>query len=256
MRDKSCDMVYLWPTLVPMKFPSTFATSRFLVLPLLCGLMLFAGGCATMGLKLPDKESQSPMRIGEKSRDIFVLGGATYADEEQAPVLELLKTHLAEADSTAALVLTGAHVYPKGLASGDEETFERGIAQLNTQLSLTKNFKGKTVIIPGDRDWASGIDGIYALERHLKNFTSVQLLPDAGCGLASLVLDDATALIAIDSQWMLEDWYDHPAINQDCVIKTRDQFFKQLEAQLAQHESKTILLLMHHPLHSSGVYGG
>jgi hypothetical protein len=38
-------------------------------------------------------------------------------------------------------------------------------------------------------------------------------------------INDNVALILIDSEWYLEDWNQHPTINEDCDIKTREQFF-------------------------------
>ena len=69
-------------------------------------------------------------------------------------------------------------------------------------------------------------------------------------------INDEITLIAIDSQWFLEDWNNSPTINDDCDIKTRDAFFEELENVLNKNQDKTILVALHHPLMSNGTHGG
>ncbi|MNS42480.1 hypothetical protein D3C72_748600 [compost metagenome] len=63
-------------------------------------------------------------------------------------------------------------------------------------------------------------------------------------------------MIAVDSEWFLEDWNDHPTINDNCEIKTREAFFEELEGLLNKNQEKTVVLAIHHPLLSNGTHGG
>ncbi|MES2486238.1 MAG: metallophosphoesterase, partial [Bacteroidota bacterium] len=63
-------------------------------------------------------------------------------------------------------------------------------------------------------------------------------------------------LIAIDSQWFIEDWDNYPTINDDCSIKTREDMLTELEDLINKNQDKTILLAIHHPLMSGGTHGG
>lgn len=63
-------------------------------------------------------------------------------------------------------------------------------------------------------------------------------------------------LITIDSQWFLEDWDKIPTINDNCDIKTREDFLTELESLLSKNKEKTVVLALHHPLMSNGSHGG
>ena len=63
-------------------------------------------------------------------------------------------------------------------------------------------------------------------------------------------------MIVVDSQWFLEDWNQHPTINEFCDIKTREAFFEELEDLLNKNRDKKVILAMHHPLQTNGSHGG
>ena len=139
-------------------------------------------------------------------------------------------------------------------------TKERIIAEkkLTNQLKLSKDFKGKTIFIPGNHDWYSGIKG---LERQAKFVTEYLndkkvFLPRKSCGIDDLKINEKFVLITIDSQWFLEDWDKIPTINDDCTIKTREAFFEEFENLLNKNQEKTVVLALHHPLMSNGTHGG
>ncbi|HAD78272.1 MAG TPA: hypothetical protein DCF99_00950, partial [Flavobacteriaceae bacterium] len=63
-------------------------------------------------------------------------------------------------------------------------------------------------------------------------------------------------IIAIDSEWYLQDWDKHPGLNEKCDIKSREAFFEELESQLNKYQNRTTVITMHHPLYSNGTHGG
>lgn len=130
--------------------------------------------------------------------------------------------------------------------------------KLTNQLVLSKNFKGKTIFIPGNHDWESDIT---SLERQAKFVTDylkdkTAFLPQKSCAIEELIIDSNITLITADSQWFLHNWDDVPTMNDNCDIKTREAFFEALESLLNKNQDKTVILAMHHPLISNGVTGG
>ena len=44
----------------------------------------------------------------------------------------------------------------------------------------------------------------------------------------------------LDTQWYLTDWDKHPTINDECEIKTRNEFILEIEGELKKNNEKTI----------------
>jgi predicted phosphodiesterase len=196
----------------------------------------------------------------EITHTIFLLGDAGNTNKNTAEKnFGSLKTRLKQASKNSTLLFLGDNIYPKGLPEASK-TKERLIAEskLTNQLQLSKGFKGKTIVIPGNHDWYSGIKG---LERQAKFVTDYladpqSFLPRKSCGIDAIDLNKNLTIITIDSQWFLEDWDKIPTINDECTIKTREAFFIELEDLLIKNQEKTVILALHHPLLNNGSHGG
>lgn len=190
----------------------------------------------------------------------FLIGDAGNANgEETQQTLELLHNRLENSNKKSTLLFLGDNIYPKGFPSDNSS---EGVAlaetKLTNQLVLSKNFKGKTIFIPGNHDWESDIT---SLERQAKFVTDylkdkTAFLPQKSCAIEELIIDSNITLITADSQWFLHNWDDVPTMNDNCDIKTREAFFEALESLLNKNQDKTVILAMHHPLISNGVTGG
>jgi predicted phosphodiesterase len=220
--------------------------------------------CATkhaqFGKNIKNPLEKNGLDTSKIAHTFYLIGdaGNTTAEKTQQTI-RLLEDRLKKANSNSTLLFLGDNIYPKGLPT-IENPNERIIAEtkLTNQLKLSKNFKGKTIFIPGNHDWYSGIKG---LERQAKFVTEYlndknAFLPRKNCGIDELEINKNLTLITIDSQWFKEDWNESPTINDDCTIKTRNAFFDELEVLLYKNQEKTVLLAMHHPLMSNGTHGG
>ena len=140
----------------------------------------------------------------------------------------------------------------------DKSSYDLAKNKLLNQLALSKEFKGKTLFIPGNHDWYNGINGLKRQEEIVTDYLNDKksFLPGKGCPIDDLKINDFTTLITIDSQWFLEDWDKTPTINDDCDIKSREGFFEELESLLTKNKEKTVILALHHPLMSNGSHGG
>ncbi|GAA3750260.1 metallophosphoesterase [Flavobacterium ginsengisoli] len=220
--------------------------------------------CATRkpqyGKNVSATETENATDTIQIAHTFFLVGDAGNADEEQAQhTLELLHQKLKKASKKSTLLFLGDNIYPKGFP-GNKHPEDKALAEtkLTNQLKLTKDFKGKTIVIPGNHDWYSGIKG---LERQADFVTKYlndkkSFLPRKSCPIETVKIDSTTALIVVDSEWFLENWNDHPTINDNCEIKTREAFFEELEGQLNKNQEKTVVLAIHHPLLSNGTHGG
>lgn len=187
---------------------------------------------------------------------VFLTGNAGNSENDNTNrSLQNLKKRLEKASKNSSLLFLGDNSYP---INGFGQNPQKAEEQINKQLNLTPSFAGKVFFIAGDYDWKNGISGLMAQEQHIASYKKKksQLLPENACGLEFVSLSDDVELIAIDSQWFMEDWDVQPEINKGCFIKTREQFLEVLDQHLLKSQEKTVLLAMHHPLMSNGVYGG
>ncbi|SHM58283.1 metallophosphoesterase [Flavobacterium chilense] len=226
--------------------------------------ILLINSCAThkpqYGKNVSANETQNATDTIKIAHTFYLVGDAGNADEEQAQqTLELLHQKLKKANKKSTLLFLGDNIYPKGFpADKNAEDVALAETKLTNQLKLAKGFKGKTIFIPGNHDWYSGIKG---LERQAdfvtKNLNDKKaFLPRKSCAIEDVKIDSTTTLVTIDSEWFLEDWDNHPTINDNCDIKTREDFFEELESILNKNQEKTVVLAIHHPLLSNGTHGG
>ncbi|PWB26947.1 metallophosphoesterase [Flavobacterium sp. HTF] len=227
-------------------------------------LIFLLTACAThkaqYGKNVSSNETENATDTIKIAHTLFLVGDAGNADEEQSQqTLELLHQKLKKANKKSTLLFLGDNIYPKGFPA-DKNSGDKALAEtkLNNQLKLAKGFKGKTVFIPGNHDWYNGIKGLELQA----DFVTKQLndkkafLPRKSCPIEDVKIDSTATLITIDSEWFLEDWDNHPTINDNCEIKTREGFFDELENILNKNQEKTVVLAIHHPLLSNGTHGG
>lgn len=236
-------------------FETKIKTNCFLIL-----IALLLNSCATHHAQFGKNATKTTTHNASDSTKIahtfYLVGDAGNADEEHAQqTLELLHQRLVKSDKNATLLFLGDNIYPVGFAHKKDSLSQ---LKLTNQLVLSKNFKGNTIFIPGNHDWYSGLKGL----EHQSDFITDYLndkksfSPRKGCAIDDLKINDNLTLITIDSEWFLEDWDKHPTINDDCEIKTREDFFIELESLLNKNQDKTVVLAIHHPLMSNGTHGG
>ncbi|MFV5697562.1 metallophosphoesterase [Flavobacterium sp. ZT3R17] len=227
-------------------------------------ILLVLQSCAThhaqFGKNIKDPVTENASDTSKIVHTFFLVGDAGNANEERTQqTLGLLANQLKKATENTTLLFLGDNIYPKGLPNTDHPN-ERIIAEnkLTNQLKLSKNFKGKTIFIPGNHDWYSGMKGLDRQAKFVTDYLNDKksFLPRKGCGIDDLEINKNLTLITIDSQWFLEDWDKSPTINDDCNIKTREDFFLELENILNKNQDKTVVLALHHPLLSNGTHGG
>lgn len=227
----------------------------------LLAFILFS--CATNSIQ---KGTQASIRVAydsinePKSHTFFLIGDAgNTTNPETIKTLELLKKQLDTTNKNSTLVFLGDNIYPKGMPV-DKNSAERVEAEqkLTIQLEVAKNFKGKTIFMPGNHDWYNSLEGLNEQEKFVTNYLNEKkaFLPRKGCPIESVKINDQIGLIVVDSEWFLQDWDKHPTMNDDCDIKTRIEFFDELKSEINKNQNKFTILAIHHPLMSHGPHGG
>lgn len=170
-----------------------------------------------------------------------------------------LRTDAAEKPTAVAAYLSALHADPsRNVALFLGDSYHSGEGIMPDDISLFKQFSGKQFWIPGNKEMQEGLvyftAGQQVLQHHLGE--TAKITPEGSCVIEEIQLSNSLVILAINSQWYLEDWDESPTINDGCLIKTREQFFLRLEDILHQHENKRIVIAMYHPLQSNGATGG
>ncbi|WGK64745.1 metallophosphoesterase family protein [Croceiramulus getboli] len=192
----------------------------------------------------------------------LLIGDSGYAQagESTEGLLTLKNFLMSEEYTPDYTIFLGDNIYPDGMPKKGDKDRDLAEHRLNVQLDAVRENSGQVIFIPGNHDWYNeGLDGLEREEKYLKNNLDQKevLLPENGCPLVSMDINEQVHLLIIDTQWYLADWDDHPKINDKCdEIKTREKFFIELENEVKKNQDKTILLAMHHPMITNGVHGG
>ncbi|MGB7785646.1 MAG: metallophosphoesterase [Salinimicrobium sp.] len=156
-------------------------------------------------------------------------------------------------------IFLGDNIYPDGMEEEGNPLRERGEYRVDAQLDAVEHYDGKIMFIPGNHDWYN--EGIAGLKRE-RDYIEEQLdddnifHPKPGCGFESIEVSDKIQLIVVDSQWYLTNWDNHPTVNDNCEIKTREALFTEIESELKKNQTKMVVFAIHHPLYTNGVHGG
>jgi hypothetical protein len=215
--------------------------------------------CATFNPQYKDQNATNTLPIDKQVDHTFYLigdGGNSPMGTKSAAI-EAFETDIATASENSTVLFLGDNVYPKGLPDKDQERRPLAEHQLNVQTNAVKRFKGQTIFIPGNHDWYSGIKGLKRQEKYVEDALGKHtFLPENGCPIDKVKISDDVVLLAIDSHWYLTNWDNHPTINDDCDIKTREDFLNELGSQIKKSRGKTTIIAIHHPMFTNGSHGG
>jgi hypothetical protein len=235
--------------------------SKNIKLLLLAIIVLATYSCATHHPQYGKNAHESADSIPDKKPEhrFYLVGDAGLATSPQSKqLLSVITPKLQKDGKKATLLYLGDNIYPLGMPPKEAPERAQAEASLGSQLDVAKKFDGKTYIIPGNHDWYHGLDGLHEQEDFVKAYLNDKkaFQPTKGCPINDIEITDNITLIVIDSEWYLEDWDKYPAINDDCIIKTREGLFTELDALLNKNQDKTVILALHHPLMSNGTHGG
>ncbi len=222
----------------PLKISSTFL------------LIIFFSNVFSMYSQQRESQNEYPSDL-EKIQSFYLIGDTRHAQADENPraIVALDKFLQDQPESEEAFVLF----------LGDNLPAEDQLPWRAKMPGIEK-FSDRTLFITGEQEWQrNGIDGLKDIHSFLEEeFGEKDIaVPTPGCAFSFIDISDDVHLIVLDTQWFLEDWNDHPLINDDCSeIKTREAMFVEIETELKKNQNKTTVFALHHPLRSNGPHGG
>lgn len=227
----------------------------------LCILILT--NCATQKAKyINTKQSKDTTTNKEIEHTFYLIGDAGKSPlNGMNPVLKSFKKRIDKADKNSSVLFLGDNIYPAGMPDPKDSTaaYLTAKSHLDAQLKTLENYKGSPLFIPGNHDWYT--EGLIGLEREQEYIQKALnskdvFLPEDGCPLETIEVNDNLIIIAIDTEWYLTNWNKRPGINDKCDIKSREKFLIELESLISKNRQKTTVIALHHPMFSYGSHGG
>jgi predicted phosphodiesterase len=195
--------------------------------------------------------------------EVLLIGDSGNIKRHQPDELfEMMKHHLPLGHPSAVIFL-GDNIYPVGLP--DEKSPLRADAELVLQKhhEALKNYEGKVIFISGNHDWnkgkEDGFDYVIRQEKYLEKLFNDKniFLPANGCpGPKEVNINPQLSIVAINTQWWLQEGYRPIGQKQGCGVETENDFFIKLTAILEKNKHKRVLILGHYPIYSESLHGG
>jgi len=220
---------------------------------------VLVSACATLKMQVVEDYKYTPRKDTSKIiHSFYLIGDAGNSGlNKKDAALSYLEEEIKTAKKGATLIFLGDNVYQKGIPEKNSKNYKLAKHRLKVQTDIGKKFPGKTFFIPGNHDWYSGLEGLKRQEKLVeKALGKNSFLPEKGCPLEKIEVNDAINIIVVDTHWFVTNWDKHPGINDGCEIKTREKFFDEFEGLLKKSQGKTTLIAMHHPMFTNGPHGG
>jgi len=236
-------------------------------------VLLLLSSCANYklnyALEAKDWEKAAPSQDSVVQHSIYLIGDTGNAYEGQN-VFEYLKKELKNAPKESTIVFLGDNIYPVGMPPKSAREWRKTAEEkLDAQIEPLKDFKGRILFVPGNHDWMKyGLAGVKRQEKYIEKKVAKMhklgedeaeevFLPNEGCNDPEVIeINDKLVIVAIDSQWWLEDWDNHREMNSDCEIRNRESFLYYFEETLRKYRTRNVVVVMHHPIFSNGSHGG
>jgi hypothetical protein len=228
--------------------------SRFLIL----FALVLCFGCATYDLQVNEEYLEEFPQEQTIEHSFYLLGDAGNSQiGSVADGILAFRKALSQANENSTAIVLGDNIYQKGWSTKSEETIEDARHKIGVQTEALKNFTGRPVVIPGNHDWYSGLEGLKEQEKFVEEELGKNtFLPENGCPIEQIDVSDDIVLIIVDSHWYVTDWDKHPKINDKCDIKTRERFIEEFESEVKKARGKTTIIAIHHPMFTNGSHGG
>lgn len=195
---------------------------------------------------------------------IFLIGDAGAPERDTAVAnFELIKQALSEGGERSAVVFLGDNIYPSGLPPLNSPERPDAQRRIDAQLDLVDDYEGRVIFVPGNHDWGGhGLGGNRLARIRQEVYVESVLdrgdtyMPDRGFpGPAVAHVHDDIVIIALDTQWWLEDdkIYGNTGTYQ---LESEAEFLLELDDVLWRHADKHIVVVAHHPVFTNGEHGG
>ncbi|MEM9997852.1 MAG: BamA/TamA family outer membrane protein [Bacteroidota bacterium] len=220
----------------------------------------------------PGARLDAPAPTAPPTHRVVLVGNTGVAPETDA-VLDRLGVELAalsadEQEETTVVYL--GDVMPGGMPDSSSTERAEAEAHLRRQLAPLAGFRGRVVVLAGDRDWTGGLAALRRtetfVEQHLHAILEDEaddpdvdntFRPDDGYpGPDEVKLADGLRLFALNTGWWLTGEERPFGDTGDYDLVEPVDMLAELEDRLEDRDDDDVIVVGHHPPRSNGRYGG
>lgn len=222
-------------------------------------LALLVAGCASTGPYLASEYRAEPapaLPDGDVAHTVFLTGNT--ADLETEAVLRALAADARPLGEDATVVLLG-DLTPDGIPAEGAPGYDEARTLLQRTAAPFDGFEGTVMVVPGDRDWERGEDGVRRLEDLVEDLFGGDVLTpgDQAGGPREDEPAEGLRLVTIDTGWWLLDREARPTGEaEDQEVRTPGDVARILQQIAIDRRDDRMIVLAHHPLDSRGEHAG
>ena len=186
------------------------------------------------------------------SHSFYIMSNTGPGAKMATPALlkEIVKA--SQDDPSASLLLPGNITLKNGYPEGKKRRDETKIFLREQLLEPLKDFNGNIIYVPGENEWNdSAPQSLDELETFLQDNSHGKFLPDDGCPVEDIEINEDVALITVDSQWYFENWDRSSDFNVECDIRSKERFFLEIKDALKDNFGKVKIIAVRHSILSS-----
>jgi len=224
-------------------------------------LLILLTSCASYNAQY-GRDFKNKLGSNKNSSDLIhelILVGNTGGNNghSETTVLKALERYIPQQTSTQTLLFLGDNIFPLGTRKDGNLHKSLAEEKLNAQINLAQKVKGSTIFLPGNNDWYNGLDGLVEQKKYIENALGKKsIMPKNYEAIEEYELNDQITIIAIDSEWFIQNWDKHANINEQSFIKSREDFFEEFKRLINKNQNKITVVAIHHPLITNGAHGG
>lgn len=223
---------------------------------IVCFFTVLIFSCSSLRSK--QRGGQKEIKTEIDYRSFFLIGNLSSDQGDQGSYLDTAVNFIEEnAQERDFTLILGDNIEAKKVLARDNDSTDLEI--LKNQLDLIKKIPGGKYVIPGDHDWNDeGLPGLKKIEELVEERwdDNEAFQPENACPIEDISISDSIHLFIVDSEWYIRDWNNNPLFNDECEIRTRKQFLYVLGDEMRKQRHKTVILALHHPVYTNGLYGG
>lgn len=221
----------------------------------------FLSSCGAHPQISAEPASRPPLELIEVT--VLLLGDAGASSPDGDPVLSAVAREASRRPHNTTILFLGDNVYPDGMPEVQDRHRARSEQRLSAQLDVMAESGAGGIFVPGNHDWGKGgREGWLRVLRQqdfiaARNLPMVSFLPGGGCpGPTAIDLSSRVRVVALDTQWWLDDGLPFVVPDSACPIKTTAAVLDSLGKLLAVGGGRDVMVIAHHPIESVGPRGG
>ncbi|MTB50881.1 hypothetical protein [Lewinella sp. W8] len=194
---------------------------------------------------------------GKLEYSTFMVGDLGYDYDRGLTTLEAMVKAMPEGKKKSSLLLLGDITGPDGLRKkgGAERVHLEAIGKRLSRVP------GKVYYTPGENEL--GRAGNFSRLKRLEEFfeeeidKKVEFMPNRACsGPDDEEIFDRVGLIGVSTAWYLADWSQDEEVSEGCDYRDRRSMLFAVADEIKGYRDQVKIVMMHHPLQSSGNRGG